>query len=99
MKNVWINIKGYRAIKSLGLFDETYYLNRYKNVIISGMNPLIHYMYYGYKENKFPNSIFDGDKYLNANEDVKYSNLNPLVHYSVYGIKEGRKVQKFKKNI
>ena len=94
MKNAWINIKGYRAIKSLGLFDEVYYLNRYKNVLISGMNPLIHYMYYGYKENKFPNSTFDGDEYLNANEDVRYSNLNPLVHYSVYGIKEGRKGQK-----
>ena len=55
------------------------------------MNPLIHYMYYGYKENKFPNSTFNGDEYLDANEDVRYSNLNPLVHYSVYGIKGGRK--------
>ncbi len=93
LKNAWINIKGYRAIKGLGLFDEFYYLNRYKKVLISGMNPLIHYMYYGYKENKFPNSTFNGDEYLNVNEDVRNSNLNPLVHYSVYGIKEGRKGQ------
>ena len=99
IKKARINIKGYRAIKTLELFDETYYLNKYTNVLLSGMNPLIHYMYYGYNENKLPNKYFDGDEYLNENADVRYSNLNPLVHYSLYGLKEARKVQKFKKNI
>jgi len=93
LKKAWINIKGYRAIKSLELFDEAYYLNKYTNVLVSGMNPLIQYMYYGYKENKFPSPIFDGDYYLNKYENVKESGMNPLVHYSLYGINEGKKTK------
>jgi len=92
LKKVWVNIKGYQAIKSLGLFDEAYYLNNYKNVLISGMNPLIHYIYYGYKENKSPSAIFDDKYYLNRYNDVKTSGINPLVHYSIYGINEKRKI-------
>ena len=94
IKEAWINIKGYRAIKTLELFDEIYYLTKYKNVLLSGMNPLIHYIYYGDTENKFPNKYFDGEEYLKENPDVRYSNLNPLVHYSSYGLKEGRKSPK-----
>jgi len=76
------------------LFDEGYYLNKYNNVLISGINPLVHYMYYGYNENKFPNDSFDGDYYLNKYNDVKTSRMNPLVHYSLYGINEGKKINK-----
>ena len=94
LKNAWINIRGYRALKNTSLFDESYYLNKYKNVLISGMNPLIHYIYYGYNENKSPSANFNGEEYLNVYSDVQNFNLNPLIHYIVYGIKEGRKIQK-----
>jgi len=93
MKKAFVNIKGYRSIKRLGLFDEFYYLNKYKNVLISGFNPLIHYIYYGYNENKSPSAIFDGEYYLNKYEKVKASGINPLIHYSLYGIKEKRKTK------
>jgi len=94
LKQAWINIKGYRAIKGLGLFDEANYLKNYGNVLISGINPLIHYMYYGYIENKFPSTDFDGEYYLNKYRDVKSSGMNPLVHYSLYGVNEGKKMNK-----
>ena len=94
LKQTWINIKGYRAIKRLKLFDEEYYLNQNKNVLISGMNPLIHYMYYGYRENKSPSENFDGEYYLNLYGDVKTCGMNPLVHYSLYGINEDKKINK-----
>ncbi len=92
LRKAWVNIKGYRIIKSLGLFDDIYYLNKNKNVLLSGMDPLIHYIYYGYNENKFPSAIFDGRYYLNRYKDVKTSGLNPLIHYSLYGINEKRKI-------
>ena len=91
-----VNLKGYRAIKNLGIFDETYYLNKYKNVLISGMDPLIHYIYYGYNENKSPSALFDGKYYVNNNNDVKKSGINPLVHYSLYGINHGEKMNNIK---
>jgi len=96
LKNAMVNLKGYRAIKNLGLFDETYYLNKYKNVLISGMDPLIHYIYYGYNENKSPSALFDGKYYVNNNNDVKKSGINPLVHYSLYGINHGEKMNNIK---
>lgn len=96
IKNLWRNLKGYLSIKKLVLFDEYYYLNKYKSVLISGMNPLIHYMYYGYKENKQPSAYFDVNYYLNNYHDVKASEMNPLVHFSLYGIKENRKINKRK---
>lgn len=96
LKNAMVNLKGYRAIKNLGLFDETYYLNKYKNVLISGMDPLIHYIYYGYNENKSPSALFDGKYYVNNNNDVKKSGINPLVHYSLYGVNHGEKMNNIK---
>ena len=94
IKKAWVNIRGYRAIERLELFDELYYLNKYKNILISGFNPLIHYIFYGYNENKFPSNSFNGRFYLNEYCDVKKSGINPLIHYSLYGIKEGKKMNK-----
>lgn len=99
IKNAWVNFKGYKAIKSLNLFDESYYLNKYRNILISGINPLLHYMYYGYKEEKFPSAIFDGKYYLDVYGDVKKSGMNPLVHYSLYGINEGKKTNDIKVSV
>jgi glycosyltransferase involved in cell wall biosynthesis len=84
-------IRSYRTIKRLNLFDEDYYLNRYRNVLTSGMEPLIHYLFFGWKEGKNPSPEFDGDNYLNRYPDVKNSHMNPLIHYSLYGIDEKRK--------
>ncbi|WP_275542131.1 hypothetical protein [Methanobacterium bryantii] len=44
------------------------------------MDPILHYMYPGFKEGKKPSPTFDGDYYLKRYKDVKKSNLNPLVH-------------------
>lgn len=90
-KNALINIKGYNAVKRNQLFDVGFYLRNYKNVTLSGTDPLLHYLYHGFKEGKNPNPTFNGDYYLKKYQDVRKSNLNPLIHYSLYGLKEGRK--------
>ena len=92
IKNSLINLKGYRAIKRNHLFDVEYYLKNNPDVRSSGIDTLIHYLYYGYKEGRNPSCKFDGNYYLKKHMDVKKSNLNPLIHYSLYGIDEGRKV-------
>ncbi len=97
IKNALINVKGYKQIKKNNLFDIIYYLNNNASVRKSGMDPLLHYIYYGYKEGKEPNPSFDSKYYLKKHKDVKKSNLNPLVHYALYGINENRKSMKNKK--
>jgi len=90
IKTALISIKGYESIKNKNLFDRDYYLKNNRNVKKSGMDPLLHYIYHGYKDNKKPNYYFDGDYYIKRYPDVNNTNLNPLIHYSLYGIKEGR---------
>ncbi len=92
------NIKGFRSIKKNNLFDEEFYLSNYKDVKASGMNPIIHYIIYGYKEGKDPNKDFDGVYYSHKYGDALSSKLSPLVHYSLYGLQENREY-KLDKNL
>jgi len=64
---------------------------------LSGIDPIIHYINYGYKEGRNPNPKFNGDYYLKIHGDVRKSNLNPPVHYSLYRIEEGRETRNPKK--
>ncbi len=89
-KQTLINIKGYKAIKKNKLFDTGYYLLNNIDVRTSGMDPLLHYIYHGFKEGRRPNSQFNTTKYMKKYSDVKRSNMNPLIHYSLYGIQEKR---------
>jgi len=95
--NALFNIRGYKAIKKNNLLDLRYYSKNNPNVINLSMDPILHYIYYGFNEGKKPYSTFNGKKYLKTHKDVKNSKLNPLVHYSLYGIKEGRKTEKYPK--
>jgi len=92
--NALVNIKGYKAIRKHHLFNVGYYLKNNVDVRLSGVDPLIHYLYFGFKEGRKPDPSFDGDYYLQTYQDVKDLNINPLVHYSLYGINEGRRTFK-----
>ncbi len=89
IKNALINIKGYKAIKKNKLLDIGYYLRYNKDIRLSGLDPILHYIYHGYKEGRKPNPTFSGDYYMKTYSDIK--GLNPLVHYGLYGKNEGRK--------
>jgi Glycosyl transferases group 1/Methyltransferase domain len=93
IKNKLTNIKGYRSIKKNNLFDVGYYLKNNKDVMLTGKDPFLHYLYQGFKENRNPNPQFSSNYYLINYPDVKKSNLNPLIHYSLYGIEDGRKTK------
>jgi len=97
LKNAFVIRRGYKAILENNLFDVGYYLKNSVDILRSGQDPLLHYLYHGYKEGRNPNSDFDGEYYLYNHGDVKKSGLNPLVHYSLYGLREGRLMGDFVK--
>ena len=82
--------KGYKAIRKNKLFDDDFYLNKYPKVAASGMDPLLHYIFFGFEEGKKPNEEFDGVFYKNHYCDVE---INPLIHYALYGINENRQIK------
>jgi len=71
-------------------FDAEFYLARYGDVVESGMNPLEHYMYYGWHEGRDPCAQFSTSFYLSANPDIRASGVNPFWHYIVAGRAEAR---------
>ncbi|MGL6298353.1 MAG: glycosyltransferase [Methanobacteriaceae archaeon] len=93
-KNILRNIKAYKIMRKLKLVDEKLYNKQYST---GYLNPIIHYMYYGYKEGKNPSNLFNTDYYIKKYSDVNEFGINPLVHYSLFGRFEGRKTFPFKK--
>lgn len=73
--------KEYSKIMKAGLFDKNFYLTSYPHIKKSGMDPLIHYLFYGYMEGKSPNKTFDHKRYLEKYPEIEENNLNPLIYY------------------
>ncbi|MDR0913024.1 MAG: glycosyltransferase [Methanobrevibacter sp.] len=88
-------IADYQLLSESKYFNEKFYT---KNYNIKGTDPIIHYLYYGYKEGKKPSNTFNTSYYLKKYEDIKKSGMNPLVHYIKYGEKEGRFKNKIVEN-
>lgn len=79
-----------QLIKKSGLFDPVYYLINNLDVCVADIDPLQHYVKFGWMEGRDPSEKFSTRFYLESNPDVKMSGMNPLVHYIMYGAKEGR---------
>jgi len=84
----------YFTIKRSGYFDKEFYLKTYPEIRDSGLNPTIHYITQGWKENHDPGPNFSTSWYLKTYPDVKKAKINPLYHYLMYGKKEGRQIKK-----
>ena len=74
-------LEGYDKIMKSGLFDKSYYLKAYPHIAKSGMDPLLHYLFYGYREDKNPSPQFNLKRYLEEYPEIKNKDLNPLIHY------------------
>ena len=83
----------YRLLKDSYLFDETWYLAVNRDVLEAGIDPVEHYLEYGWMEKRDPSRYFSTLHYLENNDDVNESKINPLVHYIVYGLSEGRSIK------
>lgn len=84
--------KDYWIIKFLGQFDKAYYLKQYPDVRKADLDPIEHYVLYGWKEGRNPKPSFDTKTYLENNPDVAQAGINPFKHWIIWGRKEGRKI-------
>jgi hypothetical protein len=74
------------------LFDRNYYLTAYPEVADSGIPPLLHYLFYGFRELRNPSRQFDTGRYLRRHPHAAVTGVNPLLHYI---LREGaRRTQK-----
>ena len=73
-----------------GLFDPAWYLAVYPDVRAAGLDPVAHFVWYGWTEGRKPNPYFDPAWYLASNPDVVETGMNPLLHYLRHGDLEGR---------
>ncbi|MGQ0672771.1 MAG: rhamnan synthesis F family protein [Hyphomicrobium sp.] len=71
-------------------FDADYYSNRYKDIKRNNLDPLKHYIRFGWKEGRDPAPWFSTTSYLERYEDVRTLEINPFFHYIKYGRKERR---------
>ena len=82
--------KEYKAIAKSKLFDAKWYLKQNPDVKASGMDPVLHYLKYGWKEKRSCTPYFDGKQYLEMYPDVARAGVNPLLHWELHGKFEGR---------
>ena len=78
-----------RELAASGDFDKNWYRTRYPDVS-PDVDPLEHFVDFGWREGRFPNPIFDTIWYLDKYSDVAKSGVNPLAHYVKHGAAEGR---------
>jgi hypothetical protein len=72
------------------LFDEDYYLLSYPDIRKAGLDPLEHYLNFGWREGRDPSFSFSTTFYLKTYPDVRLAGFCPLVHYVLFGAAEGR---------
>ncbi|HFU75142.1 MAG TPA: glycosyltransferase, partial [Arcobacter sp.] len=80
----------YSLIKESGQFDEKYYVEKYPGYKNSKLDPIRHFLRFGFKVNTNPNKYFNTSYYSNKYKDVKASQINVFVHYLVFGKSENR---------
>lgn len=78
-----VSIDAYKSeMLRLKLFDEEFYRKQYPALSIYNMDPLEHYIEYGWKIGLNPSPIFDGNWYLSLH---KNATICPLLHYLKFG--------------
>ncbi|WP_122266992.1 glycoside hydrolase family 99-like domain-containing protein [Pseudomonas syringae] len=92
-----VNSFVYEAIAASKLFDKAWYVKTYLDVALSGIDPVIHYMRYGWKMGRDPSTKFSTIAYFELNPDVYSAQINPLEHYIFQGLMEGRNFKRFLK--
>lgn len=79
------------VLTASGLFDAGWFEARNPDLKAAGVDPLVHFHRYGWREHRLPNAYFDTGWYLRYNRDVATAGVDPLLHYLEYGEAEGRR--------
>lgn len=79
-----------KLLQDSGLFNPSWYLQRYPDVAKRSHDPLDHFILHGSLEGRWPNPLFDPEWYRDQNSDVSFSRIGPLEHYITIGADEKR---------
>ena len=82
------------TILKFGLFDEDFYLSSYPDVAALGVKPLLHYVHFGDREGRWPNSVFDPSFYRTQFGENALRSICALYHYAALGESIGLKASK-----
>ncbi|MEO8333246.1 MAG: glycosyltransferase family 2 protein [Gallionella sp.] len=85
--------KQIKLIKSSRLFDEEWYLSRYRDVARVGADPVEHYLQYGAAEGRNPSRLFNTRLYVESNPEITKMGMNPLVHFLTYGKADADRIE------
>src|SRR5262249_47803912 len=61
--------------------DARWYLQTYPDVAASGMDPVAHYLDFGWREGRDPRPDFSTAGYLAINDELAKAQQNPLIHF------------------
>jgi len=81
-----------------GLFDQAWYLAENPDVAEAGLNPVVHYLRFGFREGREPGPDFDTAFYLSQAPEAKSGDLAPLLHYLTKGRLAGLKPRRVLEN-
>jgi glycosyltransferase involved in cell wall biosynthesis len=70
-------------------FDREWYLNNFADVREAGVDPLLHYLNFGWVEKREPGPSFNTKHYLQQCPHASESGIPPLVHFLTTGMKLG----------
>lgn len=88
-KAVKAKVSDYKVLSKSKYFDKKWYLKTYPDVKRAKMDPIEHYLKFGWKEGRNPGPKFSTEGYVRRYSDVKN---NPLLHYELVGKGENRKI-------
>lgn len=83
------SVRNGRAFSPHPLFDSEWYSQRYETEIPRGMDPLIHFIYFGARLGFDPHPLFSTPYYRARYNDIGVD-VNPLCHFITQGASEGR---------
>lgn len=81
--------KKYMLIHESGLFDRNFYLETYEDIASAKVDPLVHYIDCGVKENRHPSQNFNTLFYQSQMSKEDRMRFNPIEHYILIGKKMG----------
>ena len=67
-------------IKASGLFDAEWYSERYPDVAAVGIDPIEHYLRWGWRLGRSPCARFDARRYIESN-GLHLEEVDPLIHF------------------
>ncbi len=69
--------------EELQFFDAEWYLQENPDIATKGVEPLSHFLTYGWKEGRNPSKHFDVKKYIKENPEIVQIGINPFDHISI----------------